>query len=122
MVVTNGNGPQMDKLVATGSSELTERCWVSGMVGSAKPDAAIFRTAAQMWGAAVIGAWMVGDDPEKDSLGAARLGMRTAWLANGRTWPAALPAPTVIAHSFASAVALCLGEEGSGSVEPQVWD
>jgi putative hydrolase of the HAD superfamily len=36
----------------------------------------------------------VGDDPERDIVGASRLGLATCWVSHGRRWPHGLPPPT----------------------------
>jgi putative hydrolase of the HAD superfamily len=48
---------------------------------------------------------MIGDNPELDIGGGAAAGLRTAWTANGRTWPAGLEFhPTVLAPDCATAL------------------
>jgi putative hydrolase of the HAD superfamily len=60
-------------------------CFSSG-VGFQKPDGRIFQIALDRLGAAAGCALFVGDDPQTDIAGAARLGMHTAWLQRpGRT-------------------------------------
>lgn len=54
--------------------------------GAAKPSPQIFMTALDEAGVAATEALHVGDDPERDVVGAAQVGMRTAWV-NGRDQP-----------------------------------
>lgn len=62
--------------------------------GVGKPDARIFREAAQRLGVAPRAILHVGDDPELDVCGARDAGLRTAWVNRERQpWPAALGTP-----------------------------
>jgi putative hydrolase of the HAD superfamily len=64
----------------------------SAIIGTSKPNAAIFEHALAAAGATPKGSWMVGDNFEADIRPAAALGFSTAWLAE----PArALPAPGI---------------------------
>lgn len=61
--------------------------------GAAKPDARIFRVAAERLGVAPGAILHVGDDPLMDMAGARDAGLRTAWINRaGEPWPAALGA------------------------------
>jgi FMN phosphatase YigB (HAD superfamily) len=53
----------------------------STLVGAAKPDARIFQYALAALACSPDHAWMIGDNPEADIGGAARLGLKTCWLA-----------------------------------------
>lgn len=53
----------------------------STLVGASKPDARIFRYALEAIGSSSDRAWMIGDNPDADIGGAARLGLKTCWLA-----------------------------------------
>jgi FMN phosphatase YigB (HAD superfamily) len=66
--------------------------------------AAIQNLDAHMCSHDVVGVWMVGDDPDTEIPGAARLGMITARTTDDRTWPADLPVPAVIPDSFVNAI------------------
>ncbi|ANB03054.1 HAD family hydrolase [Ectothiorhodospira sp. BSL-9] len=56
--------------------------------GHAKPSPEIFTAALDEAAVAAHEALHVGDDPERDVLGAARVGMRTAWVnTHGMKWP-----------------------------------
>jgi FMN hydrolase / 5-amino-6-(5-phospho-D-ribitylamino)uracil phosphatase len=62
--------------------------------GSAKPDARIFRIAAERLGVAPGAILHVGDDPLLDMVGARDAGLRTAWInRHGDAWPDDLGAP-----------------------------
>ena len=62
--------------------------------GAAKPDARIFRAAAELLGVAPEHILHVGDDPELDVLGARDAGLRVAWINRERQpWPATLGVP-----------------------------
>jgi HAD superfamily hydrolase (TIGR01509 family) len=53
----------------------------STLVGATKPDARIFQYALTALACSPDHAWMIGDNPEADIGGAARLGLKTCWLA-----------------------------------------
>lgn len=94
-IVSNGSAEaQGAKIAATGLAARVDVVLISGVLGLRKPDPAIFREAARLLGVDPGACVFVGDDPEKDVAGAARAGMRTAWVAHGRAWPEGLePAP-----------------------------
>jgi len=63
-----------------------------------KPEPLLYRMALQRLGADAAGTVMLGDRPDTDIAGAARLGMWTALVRTGRfapgaDWPAAIPVP-----------------------------
>lgn len=104
-IVTNGSsGQQNAKIDTLGLRALADAVCVSGDVGVKKPDPAIFQMAADMVGASLDGAWMVGDSPHHDILGADRIGVRTAWLHRGRTWSDDTVSPTVTIGSLGNLV------------------
>jgi FMN phosphatase YigB (HAD superfamily) len=84
-VVTNGRPSQTRKLETTGIGDEVDTVCVSSLVGSRKPEAAIFEEAARRCGSRLRG-WMVGDASEADIGGGHRVGLRTIWLHRGRTW------------------------------------
>jgi len=53
----------------------------STLVGASKPDARIFQYALDGLACSPQQAWMIGDNPDADIGGAARLGLKTCWLA-----------------------------------------
>jgi putative hydrolase of the HAD superfamily len=107
-LVTNGNARQYRKLEVAGLGPQLDGVCVSELEGVAKPDAAIFRLAAERCGMPLEGAWMVGDHPEYDIAGAARLGLSTIWLRRGRMWALAEVEPTHTVDSLEEALGLLL--------------
>jgi putative hydrolase of the HAD superfamily len=103
-VVTNGSPSQQLKLDAAALTALVDACCISEVEGVAKPHAEIFRRAAARCGCALDGAWMVGDNPEADIAGGVALGLKTVWLARGRTWAEQDYAPTAVADSLTAAL------------------
>lgn len=80
-VVTNGRSQsQRAKLIAADLDRLFSSIVISGEFGSAKPNLEIFKHAIEQVKVEPGRVLMVGDDPERDILGAAAAGMRTAWL------------------------------------------
>ena len=77
---------------------------VSEIEGVRKPDAAIFRLAAERCGSTLDGAWMAGDNPDADLRGAHALGLRTIWFRLGRTWTEPDFVPTVEVDSLEEAL------------------
>ncbi len=91
-VVSNFTGnlePCLDEL---GLRPLLAAVLDSAVLGFAKPDERIFERALAGLGTRAAETWMVGDNPEADIRPAARLGLRTCWIA-----PAARPLPDGLA-------------------------
>lgn len=87
VLVTNGTVRQQTaKLERTGLSPLLDRVIISEEIGVKKPDPQIFEVALDGI-AAGAGAWMVGDHPTADVDGARAIGLSTAWVSRGRSWP-----------------------------------
>jgi len=106
VLVSNGVGSQQRaKLEATGLGAVLDHVVVSGEVGLAKPDPAVYRHALALAGGAAEDAWMVGDHPEADVRGPGRLGLRTGWVHGGRRWTGD-GAPTVAAATAAEVLDL----------------
>lgn len=94
-VVSNGSGRvQRAKLERAFLTEHLPDVFLSGEVGAEKPDARIFLAALARVDRAPEEVLHVGDDPERDIVGAARLGLATCWVSHGRSWPRGLPPPT----------------------------
>jgi len=102
-IVTNGSAGQLLKLSRLGLDGRTPCMVVSEVLGWRKPAPEIFLAAASALGADPSAILFVGDNPEADVVGAAGVGMRTAWLRRGRVWPAHLAAapPTFVVDSLA---------------------
>ena len=86
-IVSNGSRNQLRKVEALGLRSRARCVLVSEIDGWRKPAPEIFRAAATWLGIAPEAILFVGDHPEADIVGAARVGMRTAWLRRGRAWP-----------------------------------
>ena len=93
-IISNGSAAQIRKVEKLGLVDRAAYVVISEEVGVRKPDPAIFHVAAARIGVAPARIVFVGDHPEADVAGAARAGMRTAWLRRGRAWPSHL-APVV---------------------------
>jgi putative hydrolase of the HAD superfamily len=96
VIVTNGSTKQQHaKVDAQGFRQLVDQVVVSEEVGLSKPDPAIFELAANLTGATLHNAWMIGDSPKHDIVGAAVIGINTAWLRRDRSWDHPSIRPTV---------------------------
>jgi putative hydrolase of the HAD superfamily len=86
-IVTNGaTDIQVAKLRSTGIDQVVDTVVISEDVGTRKPDPAIFHAAATRCGQPLADGWMTGDNPTTDIGGAQGVGLRTIWIAAGRTW------------------------------------
>lgn len=80
-VITNGDlAFQTAKLTATGLLQRVEHTIASGEVGAAKPDAAIFLRACDVFGVSPVSAAYIGDRLHTDALGASGAGLLGIWL------------------------------------------
>lgn len=110
VVVTNGpEWQQTAKLRHAGLTDHIDGAVVSGAIGVAKPDTAIFEAAAAQVSLSLAGAWMIGDSAHADIRGAHNAGIRSVWLHRERTWPIGEFEPTLTADSFPDAVRQILG-------------
>lgn len=112
-VVANGDRYQEAVIRGTGVADLVDGWVISEVDGARKPDARAFRLAAARAGAAAAfpaGGWMIGDHPLDDIAAAAAAGLRTAWVARGRTWDVDAVPPDVVADDVAGAIATILEE------------
>ncbi|MGH9204990.1 MAG: HAD family hydrolase [Acidimicrobiales bacterium] len=109
-VVTNGPGTQEDKIRSAGLAAMIDASCISGLVGVAKPERPIFEEAARRCGAPLKG-WMVGDTPEIDVLGGITAGLRTIWMARGRSWSIAEYAPDFIVKDVVQATTVILDSD-----------
>jgi putative hydrolase of the HAD superfamily len=85
-IVTNGSPAQLEK-IRIAQLERAGCLVVSGIAGVRKPEPEIFQIAAVELSVDERHILFVGDNPEADILGAARIGMQTAWMQRGRLWP-----------------------------------
>jgi 2-haloalkanoic acid dehalogenase type II len=94
-LITNGpSAIQRAKIERFGLAEYFDELIVSGEVGVAKPDPAIFRLALERLGVAPDEALFVGDSPEYDLRGAAAAGMPFVWMNPGaEALPEGIPQP-----------------------------
>jgi putative hydrolase of the HAD superfamily len=108
-IVSNGSSrSQMAKITSTGITEHFDRILISGSLGVSKPEARIFRLAAYSLGVSSAECVFVGDNPERDIVGAGRTGMRTIWISHGAVWPAGLhPVPTYTVDALAGLLLAC---------------
>ncbi|NUR57895.1 MAG: HAD family hydrolase [Catenulispora sp.] len=124
-IVTNGEaGNQLGKIERTGLDRLVDSVAVSGALGVRKPDAEIFRIAAEGAGfASADGGWMVGDNPAADIAGAAAAGLRTIWVDSPEAWgtrnpspqPPSAPVPAdVVVGDVVEAIARLLSSDDAG--------
>jgi putative hydrolase of the HAD superfamily len=113
-IVTNGRvAMQRAKIESLGLDRLIDVVIISEAIGVKKPNAGIFEAALAAIGARADETVFVGDDPERDIVGPAKVGMRTVWVEVGRTWPAGLNRPDhsiVGFESFENAVLRINGE------------
>jgi putative hydrolase of the HAD superfamily len=109
VVVTNGETRvQTEKMVRTGLVKHIDGYVVSEDVGVRKPNPRIFAIAADRVGHRLSGAWLIGDSPEVDIGGANALGIPSAWIRRGRTWPDQRFAPTRTCDGVIEALAAVL--------------
>jgi putative hydrolase of the HAD superfamily len=109
-IVTNGSRSQQAKIAAAGLSTIVDGWAISEVVGSRKPELAIFRAAADFCGSTLDGAWMVGDSAQADIAGAIVCGLRSVWISRGRAWAETDYEPDAIAETVAEAVVHILAE------------
>ncbi len=95
--LTNGNAD----IVRIGLGGLLRFCVTAREVGVAKPHPAIFDAASTAAGVPASQVLHVGDDPQRDVIGARAAGMRTVWMnRDGQTWPGGPPADAEISDLF----------------------
>ncbi|MFD4525028.1 HAD family hydrolase [Streptomyces sp. NPDC058470] len=105
-IATNGAADiQRAKLAATGLVPLFDGIGVSEEIGARKPAYEHFEAAAMLCGVQLgAGGWMVGDGRETDIEGGRAAGLRTAWVANSRTWSDDPREPDLVVQSVAEAI------------------
>jgi putative hydrolase of the HAD superfamily len=83
-LVTNGDARQQrDKIERHALAGYFDTIVIEGEFGVGKPDAAVYRQALRVLGAAPSEAWMVGDHLEWDVDAPQRLGLRGVWMDRG---------------------------------------
>jgi putative hydrolase of the HAD superfamily len=94
-IITNGPADiQREKVTLLGLPPLVDVIVISGEVGVAKPDPAIFTLALDRLAGEVDDAIYLGDAPEVDIGGAKAAGIRAVWMnRDGRSYPAGHPQP-----------------------------
>ena len=93
-IVTNGTPMQHATIRAQGLEGLARCVVVSEEAGCHKPDPAIFRLALNQLGLLPSrDVLFVGDDAIADIGGAQAVGLSTAWLSRGQSWPSPLKSP-----------------------------
>jgi FMN phosphatase YigB (HAD superfamily) len=91
----------------TGVAHLFEAVIISADVGMRKPNPKIFERMLAMLSLPAGEILFVGDTPEHDVAGAARVGMRTAWISAGKgPWPAEMPPPDFVIADLAELPAI----------------
>ncbi|MFD7512191.1 HAD family hydrolase [Streptomyces sp. NPDC059853] len=110
-IVTNGTVAQQErKIRRTGLDRLVHGWVISEALGCTKPAPEIFRAAADATGAALPGAWVVGDSPHADVRGALAIGARSVWVSGGRAWREAAYRPTHVTAHVAPAIRHVIGQ------------
>jgi HAD superfamily hydrolase (TIGR01549 family) len=102
-VVTNGPPTQLEKLRTANLVDEFDAICISDVIGSHKPEVAIFQEAARRCGLPLQG-WMVGDSPSADIAGGHKAGLRTIWMDRHRTWSESDLKPDFVASSIPEAV------------------
>ena len=94
-IVTNGPSSGQHATIKSRGLEGLNRCvTVSEEVGHRKPDPAIFHAALDCLGVpASRDVLFVGDDVAADMVGAKGVGLSTAWVSQGRSWPDGVEPP-----------------------------
>ena len=93
--ITNGNA-DVDRI---GIGHFFDFVVTPAETGAAKPSPEIFEAALDTAGVEAARAVHVGDDPERDVLGAAAVGMRTVWVnAKLAPWPGGRVPDAVVRH------------------------
>jgi putative hydrolase of the HAD superfamily len=83
VVVSNWDASLDERLAETGLAALVDGAVASAVIGSAKPDGAIFARGLELAGVAAAEAWHVGDSVEADVEGARAAGIRPVLLDRG---------------------------------------
>jgi putative hydrolase of the HAD superfamily len=107
-VVTNGPPSQWAKFEATKLVKEFDGICISAAVGARKPNIEIFQEASRICDVPLEG-WMVGDSASDDIGGGMQAGLRTIWIARGRTWDVSEYEPDAVVATVSEAAAVILG-------------
>ncbi|WP_434632231.1 HAD family hydrolase [Chromobacterium sp. CV08] len=95
-VISNGSHrTRLEKVARLPFASAIELTISSESAGVKKPDAAIFRAAAEALGVAPGECCYVGDHPVNDVQGGERAGMTPVWLSGFHPWPEAMARPSL---------------------------
>ena len=110
-LITNGaSDTQREKLSALGIEHSFDTVVVSGEVGVAKPDPAIFQLALDRLAVSREGVWHVGDSLTADIVGAKAAGLTAVWInRGGRVRTSTDPVPDREIGSLSDLVTLLAG-------------
>ena len=110
-IVTNGpSSGQHMTIRSRGLEGLTGCVVVSEEAGSRKPDSTIFRLALECLGVSPSrDVLFVGDDAAADMVGAKGVGLSTAWVSNGQSWPDGVEPPNHYVTHVSEVRSLLLG-------------
>lgn len=98
-LVTNGSATlQRAKIAALDLDQFMSTIVISGEVGVAKPEPAIFALALTNLGCEASESWFVGDHPELDVRGAECAGLRAFWVRTGRMVPSEEKPERALSH------------------------
>lgn len=100
-LLTNGTAADQLPKLGAGLLELFDVVCYADDEAARKPDPVVFQLVAERAGAALDGAWMVGDSLENDVAGGAAAGMRTIWVSEGRPVPETGPVPDLVVPTAA---------------------
>ena len=106
-IVTNGQtSQQWGKIRNAALEPFFETIVVSETEGIQKPDPEIYARAGSRLNVPLAECLFVGDHPGNDVLGAARAGLKTAWLSQGRVWPSSEGNPDFVLEGLTDLVGL----------------
>ena len=109
-MITNGSiRMQARKIETLQIADYFQKIVISEEVGVDKPDPKIFRDALDGLGVEPENAWFVGDHPEKDIMGAHRMGIKAFWMEGWQEWPDGLDVPHTAIQSLRQLLALIPG-------------
>jgi putative hydrolase of the HAD superfamily len=115
-MVTNGSIRMQSKKIETLEIEsYFQKIVISEEVGVNKPDPKTFLAALDGLDVDPEEAWFVGDHPEKDIMGAQRLGMQAFWMEGWQDWPEELDVPHTPIRCLGELLSFISAESENGS-------